>query len=72
MGETFQVEKENFLGEGSFPCSFLAGIPCFLLCVKNALVPGICICHMNLIYYFCVRVICEDILPNLSKEQGGE
>lgn len=26
---------------------------------------------MNLICYFCVRVICEDILPNLSKEQGG-
>jgi len=45
MGETFQVEKENFLGEGSSPCSFLAGIPCFLLCVKNALVPGICIHH---------------------------
>ena len=21
MGETFQVEKENFLGEGSFPSS---------------------------------------------------
>lgn len=41
METSFQVEKEKLLGEKSSPCSFLAGIPCFLLCVKNALVPGL-------------------------------